>query len=97
MLKFHGQRATGSEGGSGGQPLTRLSSEEKSALSPEFKLQLLRAIGAAIVRKRRMYPTQEVLLKHAVHAMHMTQVGSARPWGLWGLKIGTVEASIADA
>jgi hypothetical protein len=50
----------------------------------QFKLQLLRAIGAAIVRKRRMYPTQEVLLKHAVHAMHMTQVRQRSPVGPWG-------------
>lgn len=40
-------------------------------LSPLFKLQLLRAIGVVIVKRRGLYPTQEVLLKHAVHSLHM--------------------------
>ena len=41
-------------------------------LSPLFKLQLLRAIGVVIVKRRGLYPTQEVLLKHAVHTLHMS-------------------------
>jgi Ca2+-binding EF-hand superfamily protein len=40
-------------------------------LSPLFKLQLLRAIGVVIVKRKGLYPTQEVLLKHAVHTLHM--------------------------
>ena len=44
-----------------------------SSLSPTFKLQLLRAIAAPIVRRRRIYPTQEVLLKHAVHVLRMSK------------------------
>ena len=45
--------------------------ETKDELRPLFKLQVLRAIGTVIVRRRRMYPTQEILLKHAVHMLHM--------------------------
>ena len=40
-------------------------------LSMMFKLQLLRAIGVVIVKRKGLYPTQEVLLKHAVHTLHM--------------------------
>jgi hypothetical protein len=45
----------------------------QAGLSPLFKLQLLRAIGVVIVKRQRLYPTQEVLLKHAVHTLHMSK------------------------
>ena len=54
------------------EPEAESASTGQQELSPLFKLQLLRAIGAAIVRRRRLYPTQEVLLRHAVHALHMS-------------------------
>ena len=61
------------------QAMSRMTSDdmtEKSAqmqrLSPLFKLQLLRAIGVVIVKRKGLYPTQEVLLKHAVHTLHMS-------------------------
>jgi hypothetical protein len=44
---------------------------EANGLSHTFKLQLLRAIAAPLTRRRRLYATQEVLLKHAVHTLHM--------------------------
>lgn len=43
--------------------------EELSAL---FKLQLLRSVAVVIVKRNGLYPTQEVLLKHAVHTLRMS-------------------------
>jgi Ca2+-binding EF-hand superfamily protein len=59
-------------GGGGKTSPSSPRSIEKSGLSPLLKIQLLRAIGVVIVKRQRLYPTQEVLLKHAVHTLHMS-------------------------
>lgn len=53
-------------------PAVDKSSGPTEKLSPLFKLQLLRAVGVVIVKRKSLYPTQEVLLKHAVHTLRMS-------------------------
>ena len=45
--------------------------EDPSSLSEKAKVQILRAIGVAIVKHGSMFPTMELLLRHAVNYLDM--------------------------
>jgi hypothetical protein len=44
---------------------------DPDSLSPKARVQILRAIGIAIVKKGSLFPTMEILLRHAVNFLNM--------------------------
>ena len=54
-------------------------SREGTVMSYAGRLQVVRAIGAAIVLKGTMYPTLELLLRHAIQ-YHRLKVGACTAW-----------------
>ncbi len=48
--------------------------EQKPVLSREGRVQVVRAIGSAIVENGTMYPTMELLLRHAIQYFDLAQI-----------------------
>merc|ERR1712100_469702 len=55
---------------------------DPSSVSEECKLQILRAIGVAIVKNGSMFPTMEMLLRHAVNYLGMKKSKAVREGGM---------------
>ena len=47
--------------------------DDPETLSEKARIQILRAIGVAIVKHGSMFPTMEILLRHAVNYLNMSK------------------------
>lgn len=55
--------------------------DDPGSLSEIAKIQILRAIGVAIVKHGSMFPTMELLLRHAVNYLNMKKHKAVKEGG----------------
>ena len=65
--------------------------KDSSSLSEKARVQILRAIGVAIVKHGSMFPTMELLLKHAVNYLDMKKHKAVSQGGIIDDEEGWVE------